>query len=476
MRETFKYQKKTIIYSYAVYILISIALIIGLSHYCLKLLNGLRAFSSGESLYMKAQHEATRNLTNYVFTSKAVYYDLFIEKLEVPISDSLARVSMDMNQDVAIIKRLLLKGKNAPEDADNIIWVYNNFKTTGKFSQAVSLWKEADSLVIALQQLGKQIHDELENDKEMPIEQRKLYATKIDHLSRLITIKGNNFDSALIANVTFVNKTVMLLNTVIALIIASCLLALSLKYINRLSALQRDTLTQNKALRQTNAEMDLFTYSVSHDLRTPISSLLGIISLLEIEQADGCRQVYLQKMKHILHRQDEFILKIVQFSRNKRTDLNPNKVYLPTFFDHIIEDLKYAAETFIEINLNIEDTNIQIDEFRLDIICRNIISNAIKYTDNNKDKRCINISANTQHHNCLNILVEDNGIGVEDIHREKIFDMFYVTSHRNKGSGIGLYLVKEMVSKLEGKISFRSTFGQGSKVALSLPLKNEAIV
>lgn len=469
MEKILTHRKKTIIYNYAVYIFISIILIVSLNHYGLKLINGLRAFISGESLYMKAQHQATRQLTNYIFTSNPKHYDLFIENLEVPVSDSLARVSMDKKESQQITYQLLLKAKNLPEDAKNIIWVYNNFKNFDHFENAVKIWKEADLLIIELEKLSREIKATLTQNPEMEMQKRKEYAMQIDHLSRLITIKGNDFDRSLITAVTFVNRAVLLLIMLNALIIGACLLVLSIKYINRLTALQKDTQIQNEVLMQTNTELDLFTNSVSHDLRAPISSLQGLISLAEIEQSDAQRTDYFTLMKQILARQDSFILKIIQFSRNKRIDLNEDTIHLPTFFENIVEDLKYSVlNTPIDITYKIAPQTIITDAFRLDIICRNVLSNAIKYSDSSKAINYINIIVDIKD-NELEIFIEDNGIGIEESHQEKIFEMFYVTSHHNKGSGIGLYLTQQMINKMNGKAKFNSVFGEGSAMTINIP-------
>ena len=459
---------KRIIYNYVICIFISISLIVGLNHYGLKAIDGIRAFTSGESVYMKAQQEASRQLTNYVFTSNPEYYTNFRAQLQVPINDSLARISLDSNMHHTVAHKHLLLGKNIPEDIENIIWVYKNFKSLSQFKKAIGIWKAADQLVISLEDQGKKIDERIKRNIVFSTAEKEQLARNIDRTCKLLTQKGNEFDATLTENSRLVNKTLLTINTLMAFIIFICIVGISVKYIHKLSVLQKDTMAQNKILLQTNEEMDLFTHSVSHDLRSPITSLMGIITLAEVEEDHKQRNEYFSLMRRILTRQDDFILKIIQFSKNKRTDLHIQEIHLPSFFEHLVQDLEHSGDIKIDLKLNIEDITISIDAFRLDIICRNLISNAIKYADPEKEKAFISISVKVAQ-GMLSLIFEDNGIGIQQKHQAKIFNMFYVTTHHNKGSGIGLYLVKEMINKLDGEINVNSSNGEGSVFSIKIP-------
>lgn len=351
---------------------------------------------------------------------------------------------------------------------DNIIWVYRNFKSLSQFEKAITIWKAADQLVISLEKQGKDIDRLIKHKTILSLYEKEQLALAIDETCKLLTQKGNEFDETLTENSRLVNKTVLTINTLMAFIVFICIVGISVKYIHKLSVLQKDTMAQNKALIKTNEELDLFTHSVSHDLRSPITSLMGIIALAEVEQDPQQRHQYFSLMKRILFRQDDFILKIIQFSKNNRTDLHIEEIHLPSFFLHLSQDLEHSGDIKIDLKLDVEDTTISIDAFRLDIICRNLISNAIKYADPNKEKAFISISGEVAH-GILRLTFEDNGIGIKQEHQAKIFNMFYVTTHHNKGSGIGLYLVKEMINKLDGEINVHSANGVGSTFSVKIP-------
>jgi len=113
------------------------------------------------------------------------------------------------------------------------------------------------------------------------------------------------------------------------------------------------------------------------------------------------------------------------------------------------------------------------DPLRLSILFNNLISNAIKYSDERKEQSFLNVEtfATDTHHV---IIVEDNGIGIRSEDQKHIFDMFFVTQNSNKGSGLGLYIVKEAVDKLGGAIAVESEKNAGSKFIVQIP-KNHVV-
>ena len=112
-----------------------------------------------------------------------------------------------------------------------------------------------------------------------------------------------------------------------------------------------------------------------------------------------------------------------------------------------------------------------IDKLRLTIIISNLLSNAITYSDSTKPQKTIEVFADVNNNN-IEITVKDNGVGIDEQYHNKIFDMFFRASLESKGTGLGLYIVKEAVNKLNGKISVSSVLGQGTSVLVELPIIN----
>jgi signal transduction histidine kinase len=219
---------------------------------------------------------------------------------------------------------------------------------------------------------------------------------------------------------------------------------------------------KNDKLEKMNTELDLFAHRVSHDLKAPIASIRGLINLAEKENHSQELAVYLQKMKESTVSADTFIRDVLDLSKNA-TRIVIEKTDVQKMTQEIIENLRYIdPEQKTEIVLMGKDAVINTDPVRLRIILTNLISNAYKYHDLQKDKSRIEINL-VKEKDFLHVSVKDNGIGIGDEHLEKIFDMFYRATSHSKGTGLGLYVVKEMVEKLNGTIQVKSTKDKGSE-------------
>ncbi|HZG01667.1 MAG TPA: HAMP domain-containing sensor histidine kinase, partial [Chitinophagales bacterium] len=111
------------------------------------------------------------------------------------------------------------------------------------------------------------------------------------------------------------------------------------------------------------------------------------------------------------------------------------------------------------------------DPGRISVLLNNLISNAIRYQNPNVDKPYVDIAVETTADAAF-IVVKDNGIGIDKAQQSKVFDMFYRVSQNSVGSGLGLYIVKETVEKLQGKIDLKSEPGTGTAFTIVLPNLN----
>lgn len=227
----------------------------------------------------------------------------------------------------------------------------------------------------------------------------------------------------------------------------------------------------NQLLTKANRELDRFVYSASHDLRAPLSSLLGLIEISQriddVEEIKRC----LKMMKMRVTDLDSFIKDIIDYSRNTRQEVQKEDFNLLVLAKEVTDGLKFATgmeEIFIKYEID-PALNIVSDRSRLKVVFNNIIGNALKYSSPQRDDQLISIKANMEGKS-LKVLIEDNGIGIADEHQPKIFDMFYRASEQSKGSGLGLYIVKETLDKLNGKIAVSSSLGNGSTFRLEIPL------
>lgn len=227
---------------------------------------------------------------------------------------------------------------------------------------------------------------------------------------------------------------------------------------------------QNEQLKKTNTELDRFVYSASHDLRAPLSSMSGLIAISEASQ--DLREVkdYLGMMKGRIKVLDKFITDIIHYSRNTRLELVHEKMELWKIINEISDGLQFAegAEHISIINSVDQKMQISTDPTRIRMVLNNLISNAIRYYDKNKSNCMVRVESKLKEGNLL-ITIEDNGIGIPNEHQKKIFEMFYKATENSSGSGLGLYIANEAITKLGGTLEVISEVGKGSTFSIMLP-------
>jgi signal transduction histidine kinase len=235
---------------------------------------------------------------------------------------------------------------------------------------------------------------------------------------------------------------------------------------------ERTLRKQNEELVKINKELDSFVYSVSHNLRAPLMSVLGLINLVQIEnkKTDDTMNGYFGMMQHSIHKLDDTLKEILDYSRNARSELNIEAVDFKKLVEDSFERLKYMdGSEQVSKNISIEgNADLFSDGYRLSVIINNLVSNAIKYRDPNKENSVIDIHAKITPAS-LEVTFRDNGIGISDEFMPKIFDMFFRATEKSEGAGLGLYIVKETIEKLLGSISAESTVGDGTVFRIKIP-------
>lgn len=238
-----------------------------------------------------------------------------------------------------------------------------------------------------------------------------------------------------------------------------------------LMQLAEEVRAKNEHLEKTNAELDRFLYSTSHDLRSPLSSIKGLVNIARMETSDHKLVGYLDMMNDRVEKLDSFIKDIIDYSKNARTDIRYEPVDFKALVEEVTENLKYieGAEAIkFQSSVSI-DHPVSIDKGRLSVVLNNLMANAIKYHDPKKPNQWIGVDVSNSD-GTVKVKVSDNGMGIDPEHHARIFDMFYRGTLQSKGSGLGLYIVKETVSKMQGTIAVESTPGQGSSFLITLPI------
>jgi len=243
------------------------------------------------------------------------------------------------------------------------------------------------------------------------------------------------------------------------------------KHYEVLNRTNKELESTNKELEKTNKELDRFVYSASHDIRAPLTSVMGIVNLSKTETKSKKMYNYLDMIGKSVNRLDKFVIDIISYSRNTRLDVQKEKIDFDVLISDIILDLRFIEGTQrIEIKKNIDETiPFYSDKSRLEIILKNLISNAIRYHNLNQDNPYIDVVVNISKEKAQ-IQIKDNGIGIDRKHIDNIFNMFFKISSSNNssGSGLGLYIVKETVDKLNGTVSIESKLNEGCTFTIEI--------
>jgi two-component system phosphate regulon sensor histidine kinase PhoR len=223
-----------------------------------------------------------------------------------------------------------------------------------------------------------------------------------------------------------------------------------------------------------------FIADISHELKSPLFSAQGYVhTLLDSEVDDqDLRRKFLKRAARNLDYIDNLIQDLLVLSQieSKSVQMIRDHFDLKGLINEIVEEYQSRAKKRgikLEIESEKDAVIVFADYTRMVMVLTNLIGNAIKYGDPKKEQQKVKISAQVSN-NKLNIVIKDNGIGIDHHHLDKIYDMFYRASEDSQGSGLGLYIVKETVNLLGGTINIDSTKYKGTKVSVSIPEKRQA--
>jgi signal transduction histidine kinase len=227
---------------------------------------------------------------------------------------------------------------------------------------------------------------------------------------------------------------------------------------------------RNEDLVKANRDLDTFIYSVSHNLRSPLNSMEGLLKLCLDENDLSVLKTYHEMMQKSIKKLDQNIIEVLEYARSTKQKRVVQQIDFAEVLNENLEKMKYMEDAdFVNTEISISgDAAFYTDKFRISSIVNNLVSNAIKYQDRAKSYRFIKIDIIVSEDNAT-IKFEDNGIGIPQDHLDKVFDMFFRATGVKSGVGLGLHIVREAVQALEGTITVRSEENQGTTFEITLP-------
>ncbi len=232
---------------------------------------------------------------------------------------------------------------------------------------------------------------------------------------------------------------------------------------------ERELTRHVEELTKANEELDSFVYKVAHDLRAPLTNVVGLINLaIDDENVKGA-ETYLHLQKKSVERMDAFIRDVVDFTRNVRQEVAFAEVNIEEIIDEVISmQQESMLGNQVQIFKELEAGPLYSDPMRIRIILNNLISNALLYHDDSKALSQVKISTKFIKGSCR-LIVEDNGKGIDLKYQKKVFDMFFRADSKTKGSGLGLYIVKEVAEKIGAEIQLESERHVFTRFSLIFP-------
>lgn len=246
----------------------------------------------------------------------------------------------------------------------------------------------------------------------------------------------------------------------------------SIKSLTEMEMIEKEAVWQkaiNESIERKNKELDTFVYKVAHDLRGPISSLMGLYSVVEHDIEDEKPMEYFNIYNKEINRLNSIVLDFINVTQIKEKKLEKQKINFQGVLADVIDSYRFMDNfEYLDFTIKIdEELEMYSDASTINTILQNLIENAIKYSKPELSGT-VNVKIYGRKRDMV-IQVHDTGIGIEEHNQSRIFEMFFRAHNDTKGTGLGLYLLKSAVEKLSGKISFESFPEIGTTFKIVLP-------
>jgi signal transduction histidine kinase len=435
-------------------------------YYSVKVLSSTRAYTNFESQYAQGVKDASRHLISYIHSGEDVDYEYFKSDISIPDGGRMAREALEGGKNFEIARIGFSMGQNNKADLANMVWFFNKFRNEVFFKSAIQTWQKADDLVNQLNQVGTLAYNDTRLHKAFDKSDLTL---KINTISDELTINQQQFSDVLGETSRAVDHQVFVFDIVssVAILVLTALLAGIM--LSKSQASQEVIIAQNERLKDMNDRINGFAHALTHDLRSPIASLVGLVSVLEREKDIAEIPAYTEMMRESLLLQDKYIQDVLAAIRSEKTG-HAEVCNLK----ELVTDLErqngfFAGGKKVHFVNELEVPELKCNVAGLKVVFNNLVSNAIKYADFGKPEQWIKIRSYREDQRCI-IEVEDNGLGIPPEQKGNIFKMYFRLGVNKKSLGLGLYFVRQAIEEMQGTISVRSSLGAGTSFIVSLPL------
>lgn len=227
---------------------------------------------------------------------------------------------------------------------------------------------------------------------------------------------------------------------------------------------------RTRELRKANKELNTYIYKSSHDLRTPLTSIKSLLRLLEKEEHNASTKKYLGLIHSCTDQMDDILLNLSKAVDYKKVDVKVEQIDFNKL-RYQIQEKELASVSNMNIQWDIEENGAFFSDSKLlKVILHQTIQNAVAYRQGKQDDYC-KISIHTDSEGA-ELCIEDNGQGISEKVRDKVFDMFVKGTHKSTGAGLGLYLVRIASEKIRAKVTLQTEEQQGCKLTFLLPNLN----
>lgn len=331
-----------------------------------------------------------------------------------------------------------------------------------------------------IQGIEKQVRDLVLSEQEISLQLSQLL-TRLHHETIETARRGISDSSQLTRKIYIFSVTV----GTFSLLLILAFILLIINDLNKGQKARIDLIKEKKLTEELMESRHKLLLSVSHDIKTPLSSIMGYMDLWKSTETSETKKQQIQSAQHSGKYILTMLANLLEFSRLEKNSkkLNISRFNLIEVVEESIEMFRPFAETknlHLEFDNRIENPFIaETDSTILKQILSNLLSNAVKYTV----KGSVKLSLQQTESNHIIFTVSDTGIGIDEKDMPEIFKPFSRIQNplKEEGSGFGMYVTKGLTEALNGTIQIQSKKDKGTCVTIELPLKqiketNETVV